>query len=1318
MESADNGGQHVASGRRVGDDRKTASRSVEYYLAESERMALVLQGTAQHPSDREALSWFQAELDALLHTISDQHRVSSWPAVLALWKSLVPFCVRVRAWECLEQVSGDAIVAAEQLGDRGSQLDALHTLAIAKQLLGDQDLAEALYEQVVQGSGPNEPLRRAQALGQWAQIKWRRGQMPEANRMLRQAAVSYRTGGNHLGEARALGDLASLLDDHGAEQKALETYAEALEIFRALGAKLDQAVVLANIGLVHLKGRRASAALEPLEQAAAIYRELQSDLDEARTLRHVASAHLELGHIAESEAAFRRALDIFDRKDEAEAEETRKRLWLVGTIVAVDMLLAADSDHERRLVVEQHPNLLEERADKVLTQRLSEARTEGGVAVSRIEDARRLLEGLRRERIEETFDAIWMDLENSVSVGVRLPPTLKELILSILNTRDSEHALALLDQALGLVGRDRHPAAWAMLATWLGRAYLDSPSGSRPEHFEAAIEHLTSALDLLDRFSNPEAWAETQILLGRAYRSRIRGLRAGNIEHAIGHLRQALGVYRRAAHPLGWAHAVHNLANCYGDRIVGDRARNLERAIRRLHAAQQVFTQEGARDGAAMANANLGLRYVERVAGNHAENIEMAIKHLHRALNDQSEMTDTAQLVATLMNLGLAYTERVYGDRAENLEDAVRYLKRCFYVCQRARRVSAAADAAIALGNAYSSRRQGQYTDNVETAIEWYERAQGLYPREQLPVDWAMATDSLGNAYHVRVHGSRGNNLRQSVALHKEALAAFDRQDAPLVWARILHNLAVTLLDLDADHTDQAIALLNQALEERRRESAPLQWAESLDALAGAFAQRTADDRIENLERAAALYRQALEVYDPSILPAEATRTWAALGDVLAALGRWPEAAAAYEPALEAAERRYQASVLQPARQAELEVAGDLPQRASYAIARSGDVGGAVVALERGRARELGDVTGRDRADLTLVEQVDPDAVAAYHRAAARVRALEAAGRAAASHMTAGTESTVEADAMRAEAHDAAAELAAVVEGIRRHPGGEGFLVRPGFSEVANVVRPGMAIAYLLTRPQGSLALIVCRDLDAAVIVESLWLDSFDTARLEALLVQEDDDHQVIGGYLAGQLAGSEPHPGRFEALLTEVLDTLGANLIGPLADRLRRLKVRELVLVSGGRLGLLPLHAAKLGNDGSDSYLSDEFEISYAPSARVLAAAADSLQARQDSPLALTGVGDPSQDLAYARAELEEVAASFPQEAGRLLYGQEATKARLLAALSGASYVHLSCHSVYDPGDPLDSHLLLAYGERLTLRELLDGRQFSDARLVAMPLG
>ncbi|WP_203968711.1 CHAT domain-containing protein, partial [Sphaerisporangium melleum] len=286
--------------------------------------------------------------------------------------------------------------------------------------------------------------------------------------------------------------------------------------------------------------------------------------------------------------------------------------------------------------------------------------------------------------------------------------------------------------------------------------------------------------------------------------------------------------------------------------------------------------------------------------------------------------------------------------------------------------------------------------------------------------------------------------------------------------------------------------------------------------------------------------------------------------------------------------------------------------------------------------------------------------------------------------------------------------LAEVIERIRRRVGYERFLALPDLDDIGAAVRPGVPLAYLVPTGGGCLVLLAYRRPDGEPAAEDLWVPELSTAAIDRL---------VIGGptaersFLWQQITGD---PG-FAAVLAGVLGEVGPRLAAPLAARLRELDATGVVLVPGGRLASLPLHAAPYGRDGETACLLDDFDVHYAPSAWVHADALSRAARLSAAPATLTGIADPTGDLRYARAELEDVAALFTGRgapAPRTHYGERATKDALTGGLP-ATYVHLACHGRYTVTDPLESHLLLAGDVPLTLRELLDGRGFEGARLV-----
>jgi CHAT domain-containing protein len=173
-----------------------------------------------------------------------------------------------------------------------------------------------------------------------------------------------------------------------------------------------------------------------------------------------------------------------------------------------------------------------------------------------------------------------------------------------------------------------------------------------------------------------------------------------------------------------------------------------------------------------------------------------------------------------------------------------------------------------------------------------------------------------------------------------------------------------------------------------------------------------------------------------------------------------------------------------------------------------------------------------------------------------------------------------------------------------------------------------------------------------------------------------------------------------------DVLPRSVGGLVGLLREDLARQNAKGVYLVPCGALPVLPLHAV---TDQQRGCLIEDFEVHYVPNARTLRAARQRLASQQAAQPRLTVVGNPTGDLYAASFEAEEVAALFSPHPVVALIGGAATSAAVAGALPSSTHVHLACHGRADMESPLDSALLLAHGERLSLKAVLD-RTFFDA--------
>ncbi|MFP5318314.1 MAG: tetratricopeptide repeat protein, partial [Acidimicrobiia bacterium] len=998
------------------------------------------------PSYRAAIAWFDDNLPEVLGLLGALRAAEEWELAFRLGNNLILYLLRRRSWDQAEHVAllaADAALRSER-PDREAQV--LQAVGIARQMKGDDRGADEVFhrlEVLLQQHG--DDLRRAQLLAQWAQTKRRFGDVTRANAMLRRSIDLYRAAGSVGGQGRSLGNLANLLDDEGAATAALEMYEQAVALFRNANLAADLALALRNLGQAYARRGVYDLALRALGDSRAVSRSLGDDRQEADAAWLEAQVHWQNDRI---DAAVASARFVSERGDARVALEAKSMLGAAELLQGLEDFIAADDDDRRTAVITRHPALLSPSADHLLAERIETARSDRSEArIRHLMRGREALARYRSEQLGREVERRWAALEHIASPGSALPGRLKPIVALLSRDTDPDRRIALLGEAMGVLG-DTQPMVRARLLSEVGRAVLDARDDAPAR--EQAIAALEEALALWDRDRDPEGWAALQDALGRAYRNRSLGNPGENVERAIGCFRAALSVYRRRTHREGWVTAVTNLANAYRSREKGDRATNMERAIRRYEAVIAATTVDESPRLRALVHGNLGYTYADRVLGNLAENVEDAIRYLGRALDGRAELNDP-EVVAMLLNRSYALRKRVEGDRTDNIERAIQDLDAALAEARRAGLRLLEAQAASNLGAAWDDRRAGNAADNIEKAIEWYQIALEVQSREATPAAWAATVDNLANAYSRRSYGRADKNLDRAIELHESALSVYSPEFQPIEWARALHNLATSLLRRHGPSgrpADRAIDLYRQALTVRRRESTPFDWAETTDALARALALRGGTEPVSgDFDEAIVRYREALEVFDPGLIPDRARTTATSLGSLHAWLGQWSEAAAAFRLAVDAGERLYRSSILRASKDLELSESGDLARRAAYALARCSDLTGAVTVLEVGRARALREALERDRVRLTAAEGEDAGAVEAYAAAVERLRRLETAQRVSGGS-TGEPSPGGDQRALVAEHRDAQAELDTALERIRRLPGFERLLMAPSFSDV------------------------------------------------------------------------------------------------------------------------------------------------------------------------------------------------------------------------------------------------------------------------------
>lgn len=255
-------------------------------------------------------------------------------------------------------------------------------------------------------------------------------------------------------------------------------------------------------------------------------------------------------------------------------------------------------------------------------------------------------------------------------------------------------------------------------------------------------------------------------------------------------------------------------------------------------------------------------------------------------------------------------------------------------------------------------------------------------------------------------------------------------------------------------------------------------------------------------------------------------------------------------------------------------------------------------------------------------------------------------------------------------------------------------------------------IAYLAAAQVGGIGLIVGRD----ATVTAVNLPGLSAAALRERMLPYAEAYR-------DWLAGGDTRA--WDAELDDIGRWLWTTVMGPVLDALPA-GTPELVLVPGGFLGLLPLHAAGTEDPTTRTgrrYVLDDIRITYAANARARGAALQIADTPADSLLV---VEEPlpvnANTIANAEQEAGRIRRAFSRsrplrtdtEPIEHLRNNAATHEAVLSALTRHAVLHLCCHGFAQIVDPLRGGLLLADDKVLSVAELMRRRP-TPARLAVL---
>lgn len=732
-----------------------------------------------------------------------------------------------------------------------------------------------------------------------------------------------------------------------------------------------------------------------------------------------------------------------------------------------------------------------------------------------------------------------------------------------------------------------------------------------------------------------------------------------------------------------------------------------EPAMTHLATAVQVLDpllDENSRSLNGRAHHNLAKLHLTWPGANRRSNVEQALTLLEKAQTLLEKATP--EIINVLILQGDAYLDRIQGERLHNIERGIDYYKQAQNTAQQAQAHSRLHEILHNLAVAYRLRLNGRRTDNYETALAYAQRALQHVNRATMAEAWAKTTAEQAVIYAHRQMGNRSDNLEQAIDLARQALDFYQFDAHPYQWSLVhltLGNLFCDRLEGNtAENYEQAIAHFETVKNARDLVTNPIGWAEAVNNLGTAYAGLSQRPYDANYRQAMDCFQQALAVHGPDKLPDRARRTAVNQGNLAFHFRQWSEALQAFQTALDAGERLFQASGTPAGRQAELAENAGLAAKAAYCRLQLDppQPHQAFQQLEQGKTRLLTEALALKDADLEKLPESAKQAVQTLRQT---IHELEAEMRLP--PHTPARRDDIELGNELVQTRQALHNL--IINIRQTHPN---FLkTGPSETDLTSLIPANGAVVAPLITAQGSVAFVIPHGTQTIQSEHIIPLPKFTGDDLNRLLVGTADDP----GWVMAYLKRSET-PGSWITAVTHFTEKLWPTFIQPIAQKLIDFKCKKAILIPQGGLQMLPLHAAWYQENGHRHYFIDDFEISYTPSLSVLASAQKRLNNHKGAQALIAGINNyqPPRELKNAVFEAEQIAETFRAEP---LLNEKATRQTILEKVRGKNYLHLACHGSFNWEDALESALYLANDEPLSLNDIMTKLDLETLRLVTL---
>lgn len=334
--------------------RQAVDRLLDYYISTAARAearltrhsrpgppeAGILSAAPELRDAEQALTWIRADRASLLACLDHVTGEDQHTRVVALTAALAAVLRRDGPWADAITRHATAVQAAQLLGDRLGEANALDQLGNLRQLTNDYPAAALAHQQALDiYRSLGNRLGEANALNKLGAMRWQTADYPAATQALDQALSIYHEIGDRLGQANALSSLGTICQLTGDHSGAGRAFTQALSVYRDLGDRLGEANALSSLGDVQNDAGDLTAAALTQQEALGIYRSLGDRLGEANALNYLGIVRWQAEDYPAAVPDHEQALDIYrslgNQLGEANALSNLGNIWqLTGDLPA------------------------------------------------------------------------------------------------------------------------------------------------------------------------------------------------------------------------------------------------------------------------------------------------------------------------------------------------------------------------------------------------------------------------------------------------------------------------------------------------------------------------------------------------------------------------------------------------------------------------------------------------------------------------------------------------------------------------------------------------------------------------------------------------------------------------------------------------------------------------------------------------------------------------------------------------------------------------------------------------------------------------